>query len=82
MVNNLFFCLHTTGTYLSITFLVAATSSASSHLIFTVGFFLYSLVPAVRLLLVTNFVDQALTQMGTARHKLFEMEEATARDLK
>ena len=68
------------GIYLSITFLISvnSTGSSGSHICFTLGFLLYSLIPAIRLLFVAHIVNDTLVQMNTAKHLLFEMEAVTA----
>ena len=60
------------GIYLSITFLVG--KSVPSHGLFTLGFCLYSFVPAIRLWVVAAFVDRSMDQMTKTRHALYEAE--------
>jgi hypothetical protein len=56
------------GIYLSISFVISSSAGWNcSHLLFTAGFMLYSLVPAVRLLVTADYVDRLMVKMNLTR---------------
>ena len=55
------------------TFLIG-TSRQNIQMCFTLGFCLYSLIPALRLFSAAHLTNETLGEVNLTKHKLYEME--------